>query len=131
MKKLFLVSLLLSGCAAFEPSKEMDNPKCIHDRLYKITQVVDDGFLLTECHPSMAGWLCTGPDAFHKENVSIAPWNSFAEGMYLKSISGTTCLVQSGTYKYTTVLGVERTIVNLVGDYTRIPVEQTLEETKE
>lgn len=118
---LLPMALILCGCAVPPPEK-IPNTKCIKGD-FEIQQVYDDGFLLKACQylPHTGIWHCPGPDAFLKVKTSKDPWNNYAEGMHLTTPLSASCLVQNGTYKYTTVLGVERTIINLSGGKSQIP----------
>lgn len=123
MKKIICaISVMLSGCIVSTPPKTIPNTKCIKG-VFEIQQVVDDGFLLSECQylPYTGIWHCPGPDAFFKVDTSKEPWNNFAEGMQLRTPENATCLVRNGTYKYTTAIGSERTIINLAGEHSEVP----------
>ena len=123
MKRIICaISVMLSGCIVSIPPKTIPNSKCIKG-VFEIQQVVDEGFLLSQCQylPYTGIWHCPGPDAFFKVDTSKEPWNSFAEGMQLRTPENATCLVYDGTYKYTTAVGRERTIINLGGELSEIP----------
>lgn len=122
MKKVVLMCFILSGCVAPVPSEKIPNTKCLKGA-FEIRQVYDDGFLLQSCQylPYTGTWLCTGPDAFLKTDTRKEPWNNYAEGMQLITPLSASCLVQNGTYKYTTVMGIKRTIMNLSGENSEIP----------
>lgn len=122
MKKIICaIAVVLSGCVAPIPQKTIPNTKCIKG-VFEIQQVVDEGFLLSECQylPYTGIWHCPGPDAFFKVDTSKEPWNSLAEGMQLRTPENATCLVHDGTYKYTTAMGRERTVINLGGELSEI-----------
>lgn len=121
-KTLLLLPAILIGCVTIKPSETIRNPECLKSE-WEIQQVLDNGFLLSECeNRPYVGRTCYGLSAFFETNTKKKSWKDWGEGMVLPvNSSNNDCLVRDGTYKYTTNMGIERTIVKLKGVENSIP----------
>ncbi|HNY25490.1 MAG TPA: hypothetical protein PKJ33_03015 [Alphaproteobacteria bacterium] len=120
-KSLLILPLILCGCVV-PPPATINNPECLESE-WEIQQVLDDGFLLRECENNpYIGRTCYGISAFFETNTKKKSWKDWGEGMVLPANSANNdCLARDGTYKYTTTMGIERTVMKLKGIENNIP----------
>ena len=110
MKKLFLIlPIAFCGCAEISeisaPSETIRNSKCENVEHFKVFQAYDSGALATACEEKSYGEMCLGQDVFFPPKKG----EEYFDGKRIKVEDGQ-CFIYEGTYKYTTMMKVQRTL---------------------